>query len=178
MTTFSPAKKIALVAAALAGTGSVLVALSSDEGKSNKSYVDNVGVATECYGHTRGVVLGTTKTDAQCMALLKEDATDHGLGIAYCLQREPPLESFRAFMRLGFNIGTPAFCTSTVARRTNEGDIKGACDAMLLWNRGRAKNPKRDCIGPVDAKGKCAIRGLDNRRHDERAQCLKGLETK
>ena len=176
MKPLTPARKAALVLAAIAGAGSVLTALASDEGKRNTTYIDSVGVATNCYGHTgEDVVLGETKTDAECLVLLKQDAYNHGLGIATCMQREPPLESFRAFMRLGYNIGTYNFCKSTVVRRLNEDDLKGACDAMLMWNRGKARNPARDCIGPVDKSGRCAMRGLDNRRHSEREQCLKGL---
>jgi len=177
MKPLSQARKAGLVLAAISGAGSVLFALAADEGKSNKTYVDNVGVLTTCYGHTgKDVVLGQTRTDAECMTLLKQDAFNHGLGIAACMTREPPLESFRAFMRTGYNIGTYAFCTSTINKRITADDLPGACDAILMWNKGKASNPKRDCIGPVDHKGRCAIRGLDNRRREERAQCLEGLK--
>lgn len=174
---FTAARKVALVAAAMAGSGSVLFALQKDEGVRNASYIDNVGVATECSGHTKGVVLGTVKSDKECFELLKQDAQQYGLGIANCLDREPPLETFRSYIRFGVNVGTYGFCTSTVRRKANEGDWKGSCDAMLMWNRGKASNPVRDCLpGTLDKKtGKCAIRGIDNRRHDERAQCLKGV---
>lgn len=176
MKPFSPTRKAALVTAALAGAGSVLGSLMDDEGGYRpKPYIDNVGVLTDCYGETEGVVLGRVRTEAQCRALLKQRAAQFGSGIATCMTREPPLESFRALIRFSYNVGTYGFCTSTVNKRISANDLAGACDAMLMWNKGKASNPKRDCIGPVDKKGKCAIRGLDNRRHEERAQCLEGL---
>lgn len=175
MKPFSPARKVALVAAALAGTGSVLFPLMTDEGFVPRPYVDNVGVLTDCYGETKGVVLGKVRNEAECRVLLKKRAAEFGSGIAFCMKYEPPLDSFRAFMRTSYNIGTYGFCSSTITRKINANDLKGACDAILMWNRGKASNPKRDCISPVDKKGKCAIRGLNNRRTEERAQCLTGL---
>ncbi|MGO7237622.1 glycoside hydrolase family protein [Rhizobium brockwellii] len=31
-------------------------------------------------------------------------------------------------------MGTGGFCGSTVARKLNAGDIRGACDAFLMWD--------------------------------------------
>ena len=39
-------------------------------------------------------------------------------------------------LSLTYNIGTGAFSTSTVLRKVNSGDIAGAADAFLLWDKG------------------------------------------
>ena len=64
-----------------------------------------------------------------------------------------------ASMLLSYNIGKSAFCRSTVARRFNAGDIRGGCDAFLMWNKAGGRE----------------VRGLLNRRRDERRICLEGV---
>ncbi len=46
-----------------------------------------------------------------------------------------------------------------MARRLNAGDIRGACDALLAWNKAGGR----------------VVQGLTNRRQDERRLCLEGL---
>ena len=55
-----------------------------------------------------------------------------------------------------YNIGVGAFCGSSMARRANAGDMVGACDPLLMWNKGggkrcagrRAGTAERDlCLG-------------------------------
>ena len=53
-------------------------------------------------------------------AMVREDASENELG---------------AMTSLAYNIGTKAFCGSTVVRRFNAGDYRGACDAFLMWNK-------------------------------------------
>lgn len=64
-----------------------------------------------------------------------------------------------AFVDAAYNIGVGAFCGSSMARRATAGDMVGACDALLMWNK-------------VDGK---EVRGLTRRRAAERELCLGGL---
>jgi lysozyme len=64
-----------------------------------------------------------------------------------------------ASVSLAYNIGTTAFCRSTVARRFNAGQWKAGCDAFLMWDRAGGRK----------------VRGLTRRREAERAICLRGL---
>ena len=50
---------------------------------------------------------------------------------------------FDALLSLCFNIGTGGFKRSTVVRRLNAGDFKGAADAILMWNRPSILIPRR-----------------------------------
>src|SRR5690606_8536313 len=67
---------------------------------------------------------------------------------------------FDAMVSLSFNIGAGGFKNSSVVRRLKAGDVDGAADAFLLWNK-----------GTVNGK-KVAINGLTNRRKAERALFL------
>jgi lysozyme len=61
-----------------------------------------------------------------------------------------------AMISFTFNVGGGALCKSSVARKINAGDLKGGCDSLMLY---------------VYANGKW-IKGLENRRRDERRLCL------
>jgi len=64
-----------------------------------------------------------------------------------------------AFVDIAYNIGVSGFCGSSMARRTNAGDMVGACNALLMWDKVGGKE----------------VRGLTRRRQAERELCLKGL---
>ncbi|TIO39692.1 MAG: lysozyme, partial [Mesorhizobium sp.] len=70
-----------------------------------------------------------------------------------------PDNAYAAFLSASYNIGTGAFCKSSMARRANAGDIRGACDALLAW----------------DKAGGFRLPGLTKRRAKERELCLRGI---
>jgi lysozyme len=130
------------------------------EGLRQTAYRDVVGVPTICYGETRGVKMGQTATKAECDTMLIEGLKDFEGGVYSCapgLYDAPP-ERVVAHVSLAYNIGKGAYCKSTVVRRFNAGDIKGSCEAFLMWNK---------------AKG-ITWPGLTRRRKAERELCLKG----
>jgi lysozyme len=87
----------------------------------------------------------------------------YDVGLRRCLHREMPRSVHIAMLSATYNIGIAGFCRSTMARRINAGDFKGACDALLAWNKGTIRGER------------VVIKGLDNRRRDERRVCLEGL---
>lgn len=131
------------------------------EGVRTVAYRDVVGVPTVCFGETRGVRMGDRYTLEECQTMLGEALIEFEAGMRKCLKAPDaiPAKSYVAFLSLSYNIGTAAFCRSTVARRANAGDIRGACEAIILWNRAGGR----------------VVRGLVNRRADERRICLEGL---
>ncbi|MBZ8133209.1 lysozyme [Afifella sp. IM 167] len=130
------------------------------EGKHNTAYRDIVGVPTICFGETRGVEMGDTATDEECAAMLGDGLVEFEAGIRRCLKNpdQIPDKSYVAFLSAAYNIGQRAFCGSSMARRWNAGNLEGACDALLLWNKAGGR----------------VIRGLVNRRKAERELCLEG----
>ena len=82
-------------------------------------------------------------------------------GMRRCL-KEPnliPDKPYVVFLSLSYNAGVSAFCRSTVARRANSGDLRGACEALMMWTRAGGR----------------VVPGLVYRRKKERALCLEGL---
>jgi lysozyme len=133
------------------------------EGDERVGYRDLAGIVTTCSGHTRTAILGRTYTEEECRLLLRRDLEEHAALIRPCVPEGVPVESQAAFLSLAFNIGGGAFCRSTVARRVKAGDLGGACEAILAWDK-------------VRVNGKLVVvRGLQNRRKAERELCVRGL---
>lgn len=148
-------KSMALAAMAVALVGGF-------EGLRTIAYPDIVGVPTVCFGETRGVKLGDRYTVDECKTMLGDALAEFETGMRRCLKAPDsiPAKPYVAFLSLSYNIGTGAFCGSTVARRANAGDIRGACEAVTAWNKAGGR----------------VVKGLTNRRAEERALCLEGLK--
>lgn len=131
------------------------------EGMKTVAYRDIVGVPTVCFGETRGVEMGDRYTVEECQVMLGDALMEFEAGIRRCLTNPDaiPEKSYVAFLSLSYNIGVGAFCSSTVVRRANAGNIEGACEAIVMWNRAGGK----------------VVQGLVNRRADERRICLEGV---
>lgn len=160
----SKAKTIAAGVAAVMAAGALAVPMIAEfEGFVPVGYPDpalGVKLPTACYGATAGVVIGRRYTEQQCANMLAADAVKHGLEIAPCLPAEMPIETRAAFTSFGFNVGTAAFCGSTLARKARAGDLPGACAELARW---------------VNAGGK-PMAGLIRRRNAERKLCMEGLK--
>lgn len=152
----NPAQRVAAVLAA----GALAVPLIAQwEGKRNEGYPDIDGKITTCFGNTSAAVIGKHYTDDQCMNLLAQDAVSHGLDIDRCIKVAVPAVSRAAFTSFAYNAGAGAFCTSTMAKKLNAGDLRGACAELGKWT----------------SAGGRVVPGLVNRRAAERAECEKGL---
>ncbi|SFV31410.1 lysozyme [Devosia crocina] len=134
------------------------------EGMRTTAYRDIVGVPTICFGETRGVKMGDTATVEECKTMLGDGIVEFAAAVDKCLTVEDrlPHKTYAAFVSLSYNIGTGAFCRSTLVRKANLGDFLGACDQLLVWNRAGGK----------------VVQGLVNRRKAEHAMCLEGLAGK
>lgn len=130
------------------------------EGTELTTYRDLGGVLTYCTGATENAQWGKIYTPAQCRAQLDRDLERHAAGIARCIPMDRLTDGQKvAFVDAAYNIGVSAFCGSSMARRANAGDMVGACDALLMWNKVGGKE----------------VRGLTRRRQAERELCLRGL---
>lgn len=109
------------------------------EGCRLTAYLDQVGVPTIGYGHTRGVRLGMTCTQEQAEAWLRED-------IAICEQDvnthvKVPLTQgeFDALVDFSFNLGCASLNGSTLLRLLNTGDYHGAAAEFEKWDHAGGK---------------------------------------
>ncbi len=149
-------KKIAAVLALCVGV------CASWEGLRTKAYQDAAPARnwTYCYGETEGATKDTRATPQECRDLLAARIEgDFVPAVEACITREMPVKVEAAFVSMAYNIGTGAFCKSSVARKWNAGDLVGACDAMLLYVRA----------------GGVVLKGLVNRRNGESQLCKEGI---
>lgn len=150
---------LGIVALVLSAVLAIAVPLVSKwEGREHVPYRDIVGVLTVCDGHTGPDIEQRRYTDAECDALLAEDLAEAQAIVRRCIKRplQPNVEA--AFVSAAFNIGPKVMCGSTLQRKANAGDIKGACAELSRWNRAGGKE----------------VRGLTRRRAEERAICEGG----
>lgn len=149
-------KSAALMAAAVALVGAW-------EGLRTVAYQDRLagGIPTVCFGETRGVKLGDRYTVEECKIMLGDGLVEFEAGMRKCLKAPDtvPDKPYVAFLSLSYNIGVGAFCRSSIARKANAGDLRGACNAITLYNRAGGR----------------VVQGLVNRRAAERKLCLEGL---
>lgn len=136
-----------------------IAAVCAYEGLSLTEYPDVGNVPTICYGETRDVHVGDVTTKEQCDQRLSLRLIEFNDGVNSCVKVDLPDARRAAFVSLSYNIGTTAFCKSTVVRKINAGDVMGACDAMLMWNKVNGR----------------IWQGLTNRRVKEREMCLRGM---
>lgn len=110
------------------------------------------------YGHTSTAKKGMTITEQEAEKLLLSDLA----WVEDCIKRlvKVPLtqNQYDALGSLIFNIGEGNFSKSTVLKRLNSEDYKGAADAFLMWNKQRNKT-----TGKMDV-----LNGLTKRREEER----------
>lgn len=150
-----------LAIGATAGALSLATAVVSYyEGYQPTAYRDPVGVATICYGHTATARMGQTLSQAQCTQLLQADLGTAFAAVDRRAQVELPPPTRAALASFVYNVGEGAFARSTLLRKLNTGDLRGACHELSRW---------------VYASGR-KLNGLVKRRATERELCLKGIE--
>lgn len=139
----------------------IVALLTVWEGVRTEAYRDIVGIPTVCFGETRGVKMGDKYTLEECRTMLGDGLKEFEARMLACspgLSRAPN-GVYTASLSLAWNVGTGAWCGSTMRRKIDAGDYKAACDALLFWNKAGGR----------------VVQGLVNRRKDERRVCLSGL---
>lgn len=153
--------RLALGALALSAGG--FVALLTHEGYTDRAVIPIPGdVPTVGFGTTAGVKLGDRTDPVAAVARAHRDVTAFEGALRKCVSVPLSQTEYDVYVNLAYNIGSGAFCQSTIVRRLNAGDYRGACDAILMWRFAAGK----DCS---NAANKCL--GLWNRRLDAYQQC-------
>lgn len=142
--------------AILALSASALVSIATWEGYSDVSYRDIVGVWTIGFGTTGGVKPEQKITPVQALQRKISDMEKFEGAIKQCVKVPLYQYEYDSYLSLAYNIGSGAFCGSTLVRKLNASDYLGACKEILRWNRA----------------GGQIVRGLDNRRKDEYKKCI------
>lgn len=138
-------------------------AIARREGTVLTAYLDSAGIWTIGTGHTSAagepkVTKGMKITAMYADKILSNDLAAVEKSVKSAVKVPLNQNEFDALVSLCFNIGGTAFRKSTLVRKLNAGDRKGAADQFAVWNK-------------VTVNGKkVAIKGLTARRQDERYQ--------
>jgi lysozyme len=109
------------------------------EGCRLKSYLCPAGVWTIGYGHTAGVRKNQIITSDQASAMLMSDLLQFERAINAMVAVPLKQGQFDALVSFAFNLGSGALASSTLLRKLNSGDFKGAADEFLRWNKAGGK---------------------------------------
>ena len=142
-------------------TNDLLNLVKKWEGCRLQAYQDVVGVWTIGYGHTSGVTPGLTITQEAADQLLRGDLEKFQKGVLNLIKVPLKQCQIDALTSFSYNVGLGNLKTSTLLKKVNNGDIEGASKEFEKWNKA----------------GKKVLKGLTNRRADEKALFLKeGIE--
>ena len=89
-------------------------------------------------------LLTATLSDQEVKELLKSDLKWCSEAVESSVRVPLTQNQFDALYSLCFNIGETAFRKSTVVRKLNENDLKGAADAILMWNKPAVLQKRRE----------------------------------
>lgn len=142
--------------ASLTLSAAALVSIALHEGYRDNAYIPVPGdVPTIGFGTTDGVKLGDRTTPPQALARALQDVQKFEGALKQCVTVPLHQHEYDAYISLSYNIGSGAFCGSTLVRKLNAGDYAGACKEILRWDKFKGK----------------PLRGLTLRRQQEYRLC-------
>lgn len=141
-------------------TAAGLLAIADFEGFRGEAYIPVKGdVPTIGFGSTEGVQLGDTISVPDALNRLEKDVRVAEDAVRSCVTVPLTQGEMDAYTSLAFNIGGEAFCGSTLVKKLNSGDYRGACEEIKRWHFAGGKSLKglvdrraaeyRRCIGEV-----------------------------
>ena len=143
--------------AAISLSATALVAIVLHEGYKDNAYIPLAGdIPTIGFGTTSGVKLGDRTTPEKALQMAMRDVQSYEGAVKSCVKVPLSQNEYDAFISLSYNIGTGAFCKSTLVKKLNAGDYEGACKQILLWDKFNGK----------------PLAGLTKRRQEEYKKCL------
>lgn len=98
------------------------------------------GTLTIGVGHTGpDVFIGQTITQAQALELLKKDLAGAEADVERFVTAKVTQNQFDALVSFVFNVGGTNFRKSTLLRRLNSGDVAGAAQQFMVWNKSKGQ---------------------------------------
>lgn len=128
------------------------------------AYLCPASVPTIGWGCTEGVRLGMVWTEAEAEAGLRREMAKFESAVNRLVTVSINTNERDALISLAYNIGVSGFQRSSVLKRLNNGDRKGAAHAFGMWTKANVKGRKID------------LPGLVSRRKREAALFLKPVE--
>lgn len=147
--------------AALTLSASALVGIAVHEAYRGDAYYATQeekarGVSTIGFGTTKDVKQGDKTTPERALVRLLADANEFERALKRCVKVPLYQHEYDAYLSLTYNIGSGAFCRSTLVAKLNSLDYNGACKEILRWNK----------------QSGVVLRGLVTRRQSEYEKCI------
>jgi len=142
-------------AGTLMASASVIVGLAVHEGYSGTAYKDVAGVTTIGFGQADNTKAGEKTDPVRALVKLNQSLDEKAQGMVKCIHVPVTQGEYDAYLDFTYNVGTFAFCTSTLNKKLNAMDYEGACKELLNWTKAGGK----------------VLPGLVKRRQDEYKQC-------
>ena len=134
-----------------------LVSIAGWEGFKSVAYIPVPGdVPTIGFGTTKDVKMGDTIDPVTALQRKIRDVEKFEGAIKQCVHVPLAQHEYDAYLSLAYNIGSGAFCRSTLVRKLNAQDYEGACKEILKWDKFKGR----------------PLQGLTNRRQAEYKQCM------
>lgn len=134
-----------------------LVSIAGWEGFKSVAYIPVPGdVPTIGFGTTKDVKMGDIIDPVTALQRKIRDVEKFEGAIKQCVHVPLAQHEYDAYLSLAYNIGSGAFCRSTLVRKLNAQDYEGACKEILRWDKFKGK----------------PLQGLTNRRQAEFKQCM------
>lgn len=152
--------------AALTLSAAALVGLVLQEGYTDHAIIPVKGdVPTLGFGTTDGVEIGDTTTPPKALERALADLQKFEGALKACVTVPLHQYEYDALVGFSYNVGSGAFCRSTLVKKLNAGDYPGACREILRWTYFQGKN----CAAPENSR---LCGGLAKRRQNEYRQCM------
>lgn len=149
------AARIGIATLSLSAVG--LVAVVAYEGYSDRAIRPIPGdVPTVGFGTTEGVKMGDTITPPQALARALKDVGAFEGALRECVKVPLHQREYDAYISLSYNIGSRAFCKSTLVQHLNNYEYEKACAEISKWSLAQGR----------------VVPGLVKRRAAERALCM------
>lgn len=149
--------RVRVLLASLALSAAGFVGIASREGYTDRAVIPIPGdVPTIGFGTTGGVKLGDKTTPPAALRRALQDITKFEGAVKQCVTVPLHQHEYDAYLSLAYNIGSGAFCSSTLVRELNQGRYENACKQILRWNRAGGR----------------VVQGLVNRRKAEYQTCV------
>lgn len=153
--------RMRLLPSVLALSAAGAIGMAVHEGYRSNAYDDGAGVQTIGFGTTAGVRPGDRIDPVRALVRLGQDADRMQREMRACIGPVPLYQhEWDAYVSLTYNIGSGAFCRSTLVRylRATPPNYAAACNQILRWNQAAGR------VWP----------GLTTRRQDEHRLCTQG----